>query len=541
MSTPPNQNPGQPQWGGPQPNQPEQPFGQSSANAPFGQQGAPGDGQQPNPGYGQQANSSSVPQGGQGYGQGSANPPAGQSSANPPYGQSSANPPYGQGSANPPYGQGSANPPYGQGSANPPAGQSSANPPYGQTSANPPASQPGAERAGYGPAASYGSTPGYGQGAGGYGPGSANQAGYAAASYGQTPNYGGPGSAPVAPPVPGANYTAQGFDTTPKPNAARNKKIILIIAGVLVLALVAVIGMAAWNSNQNSKNSAAALTAVLSALKSGDAETALSHIDTSLYTTMNEPLLTNEALAGNPASFDFSPEFVNTEASSTAQTYNVSVRVDGVDKVVQWDVFKNGETWLVDGQDVLTEVSLNPSMPHVINGLPIAPQTAMVLALPGTYQVTSGLTLLNYDPAAANFTLHTGGRANFQSTLQVAEGVLEAVQGQVRDKLNACVAERSQPTACGWPLAFNNGDALDGTITWSLEPADPAAALTLPTDWTADNGFVSSTSIDYVTISSGEGTLWDGSGTGTFENERDSRYSYIEINLAGDVPVVTVS
>ena len=68
-----------------------------------------------------------------------------------------------------------------------------------------------------------------------------------------------------------------------------------------------------------------------------------------------------------------------------------------------------------------------------------------------------------------------------------------------------------------------------------------AAALTLPTDWTADNGFVSSTSIDYVTISSGEGTLWDGSGTGTFENERDSRYSYIEINLAGDVPVVTVS
>ena len=77
MSTPPNQNPGQPQWGGPQPNQPEQPFGQSNANAPFGQQGAPGDGQQPNPGYGQQANSSSVPQGGQGYGQGSANPPAG--------------------------------------------------------------------------------------------------------------------------------------------------------------------------------------------------------------------------------------------------------------------------------------------------------------------------------------------------------------------------------------------------------------------------------------------------------------------------------
>lgn len=436
MTTPPNQPPGNPSWGGQQPN-------------PYGQPGG-------------------VP-----HGQPSANPPYGQPSANPPYGQPSANPPYGQPSANPPYGQPSSNPGYGSGTPQGP----SANPPYGQASANAP--------------------------------------------YGQA-------SSPTAAPAPRAYV-------------ARRQKIVLIVAGAVVLVMLALVALGAWISNQNKTQSEAVLSNLLSALKSGDVQAALSQIDTTGYDTANQPLLSGSVLSDNPSKLDYNPAFVRVEGSGDIQTYRIALRVDGVDKVVQWDVEHAGGSWKVAGDDVITQLSLDPAMPHVINGAQIAPHTGAILALPGSYTVTSGLTLLDYDPVAASFALHTGGTASFASRLLPTEGVLEAVQAQVRDKLSACIAERSQPTNCNWPLTFNNGDAVDGTIDWWLEPTDPASQLALPTDWNSDAGYVTSTSISYTTWASGEGRLWDDGSTGTFENESVTRNTWVSIDLSGQAPIVTLS
>ncbi len=97
------------------------------------------------------------------------------------------------------------------------------------------------------------------------------------------------------------------------------------------------------------------------------------------------------------------------------------------------------------------------------------------------------------------------------------------------------------PTDCNWDLPFNNGVAKNGTITWTLEPADPAATLTLPTSgWAASSSFTNYVTLNYATNAVGEGILDDGS-EGTFDPRVDSRQSSFLVDLSGETPVVTLS
>ena len=77
----------------------------------------------------------------------------------------------------------------------------------------------------------------------------------------------------------------------------------------------------------------------------------------------------------------------------------------------------------------------------------------------------------------------------------------EQVVDQVREILNGCVAAKASPGTCNWAMTFSNGHAVDGTITWTLSPDDPASQITVPTTgWTAAEAYTQTFALRYQTI-----------------------------------------
>lgn len=382
-----------------------------------------------------------------------------------------------------------------------------------------------------------------------------NQPGHQAPPPAGVPNQPGRPSGPTnffpqgqasANPTPGWQPAAPGqgpathFGAPKKPGRAR--KIILIVCAAVVLLLAAVAGWGWWASKQSQQSSKAALNQLLVALRDGDANAALAAMDTSALDLTDEPLLTNDGIAANKDNLQFNPEFVLSDESSTSHTYQASIAINGQNKVVQWDVHRTDNEWLVDGSDVLSPVALDTSKPYVLNGIAVPEATSDIWLLPGSYQLSSGLPLLNYPEASSSFDLFTATPSSLSAELAPAEGVQAAVVEQARAILNGCAADRSAPTACNWPLDFTNGTPNPGTITWRLEPADPAADIRVPTQWSADTGYVSLVSVRYTTYASGQGTITgEGGGVGTFENVVDRHTTMFNIDLSGEAPVVSLA
>lgn len=341
------------------------------------------------------------------------------------------------------------------------------------------------------------------------------------------------GQLPPVGPAPAAAYQLNEATAQKMKQRRKVTGIVLLVVAVIVAA---VIGLAWWTSSQKAKDSAAAMTGLLAALEAGDATSALNYLD---LPADGEVLLTDEALAAQAGTFTYNPELV--KATSTADhAYQASVSINGVDKVVQWDVNEVGGEWKVSAYSVLTEVVLNPDLPHVINGIPIPAGTQTVQALPGSYSVTSGMALLAYAPTQTSFDLFTGGSYNFQAELVLVDGVEAMVADHVRALLNGCIAERSAPTACHWPLTFTNGVAKDGSVNWQLEPADPAAGLTISTVGVdASSSYSATVTLRYTTLADGLGVIDDGS-EGVFDGYQAPRSTSFNVDLSGDMPVVSI-
>ena len=301
---------------------------------------------------------------------------------------------------------------------------------------------------------------------------------------GQPP--GGPGTS--VPPSPFPQPPAAPLGQQPPTKSRARGRIVAIVLAVLVLIVAGLIGLGWYTTNQREQASHAAMVGLLAALQSGDATAALSYLDDSTIDAQTHPLLTDSVLAANQETFSFNEDLTKIESTSTAYKYRASISINGTDKVVEWSVVDAGDDWLVSTSDVFTRLSLDAELPHVINGTTVEAGTTEVTLLPGSYTVVSGMPLLFYAPGTASFDLFTGGNSQFTGELVMAEGIKDPVVEQVRNILNGCAAEKSPPTACNWPLPFDNGVVRDGAVTWTIIPADPAAVLTLPTGpWLASS------------------------------------------------------
>jgi len=192
----------------------------------------------------------------------------------------------------------------------------------------------------------------------------------------------------------------------------------------------------------------------------------------------------------------------------------------------------------VDGADVLGQINLGNGQSVQINGIAVGPGPTTLSALPGSYTASSELALLSFAPSQADFDIFTGGQTSIDAELIVADGVQEQVVDQVREILNGCVAAKASPGTCNWAMTFSNGHAVDGTITWTLSPDDPASQITVPTTgWTAAEAYTQTFALRYQTIAAGEGQLDDGS-RGKFDGYTATRTSYFSLDLSGDTPVI---
>lgn len=354
---------------------------------------------------------------------------------------------------------------------------------------------------------------------------------------GQPP--GGPGTS--VPPSPFPQPPAAPLGQQPPTKSRARGRIVAIVLAVLVLIVAGLIGLGWYTTNQREQASHAAMVGLLAALQSGDATTALSYLDDSTIDAQTHPLLTDSVLAANQETFSFNEDLTKIESTSTAYKYRASISINGTDKVVEWSVVDAGDDWLVSTSDVFTRLSLDAELPHVINGTTVEAGTTEVTLLPGSYTVESGMPLLFYAPGTASFDLFTGGNSQFTGELVMADGIKDPVVEQVRNILNGCAAEKSPPTACNWPLPFDNGVVRDGTVTWTIIPADPAAELTLPTGpWLASSGYTSSFTISYETDATGEGVLNDGT-EGYFDEYLEPRSSTFDLDLSGSEPVVSLA
>lgn len=344
-------------------------------------------------------------------------------------------------------------------------------------------------------------------------------------------------------PQSGSTAAASAYQPNPV-NAAKAKRRRII---ALIVAIVLIVGIGGYflidwlTSRNDERDSQAAMTGLLTAIQQGDADTALSYLDTAgdPSLTQDQPLLTNDALTGNPGSFVFNPDFVSSHSGGT-YSQQASVQIGDDTRVVQWSFTKVDGEWKAKGSDVLGQINLAAGQSVLINDVEVPSGPATVSALPGSYTITSGLTLLSYASSQANFAVFTGGDTSINAELVVADGVQDQVAGQIRGIIAGCVAEKTAPGTCNWVLQFDNGHAQDGSITWTLSPEDPASQIELPTQgWSAEDAFTQTVSVRYQTTAEGKGVLDDGS-EGTFDGYTRDRTSFFSVDLSGDEPVVTL-
>lgn len=354
----------------------------------------------------------------------------------------------------------------------------------------------------------------------------------------QQPGQQGPARADSTGYSPGQQRRFAGAYRPQDPQKLKRRRLIAVI--VIVAVVLGIGGYLFFNwftSRNDERDSQAAMNGLLTALQAGDATAALSYLDPGSIAVDGQPLLTDAAIANNPNTFAFNPNFVSSK-SGGGYSHQASVQINGTTRVVQWDVKEIDGTWKVEGADVLGQINLGNGQSVQINGIAVGPGPTTLSALPGSYTASSELALLSFAPSQADFDIFTGGQTSIDAELIVADGVQEQVVDQVREILNGCVAAKASPGTCNWAMTFSNGHAVDGTITWTLSPDDPASQITVPTTgWTAAEAYTQTFALRYQTIAAGEGQLDDGS-RGKFDGYTATRTSYFSLDLSGDTPVI---
>lgn len=283
------------------------------------------------------------------------------------------------------------------------------------------------------------------------------------------PQSSGPGA--PAPGWPAAQPQATGWTNTapgaPPAGPSRNRRKLFIIAGAVVIALVAafvVVPRFTGDAGGGDLSASETVTAYLEALSSGDAEKALSY---SKSEPANADLLTNDILAQQIAKMPISDIRILDDGEELAGIGMGSVKVavkfgeQLSDSTVR--LSKVEETWKIDEAINKIEIT-SPSAADetlTIFGKEFKKGESFYV-FPGFVDVGSSN---EYIDVAAESPLLTGGYLSFAPTYTLNDDGVEAVSATMADAFAVC--EKSNlldPPGC--PVKLNNYRALDGTVTW---------------------------------------------------------------------------
>lgn len=336
-------------------------------------------------------------------------------------------------------------------------------------------------------------------------PGGLNPAG---PSGGPVPNpYGAPTQNPYGGPTP-TPYVGAAVPPQRPPTAQKGKGLLVgLIAGGVVLVLVAVIGVvvfmrmtadAASTAPDKASRSTTALKGYLGALAAGDADTAKLY---AMNPPAESPLLTADflkaTLAKNPITEVVVEEMKDYGTTSYA---SASYRIGSTLVQGRYELTKVGKVWKLN--DIATTVK-RPTywgkLPVTINGT-TAPTDSLTF-FPGVYELGTGTALLDFENPSFTVKEPADYVAGLSSTAPrlSAKGKTTMI-AKSQEWLNQCLAvQDTNPTSCGMNTPLPNGATLaQGTMTRTVTSSGTAFATAAPRVSSSDPSKVTMSS--YVAI-----------------------------------------
>lgn len=341
-------------------------------------------------------------------------------------------------------------------------------------------------------------------------------------------------------PYAGASYPGQFTQPPGGPPAPRKNRtglFILLGAGALVLALVAVFALfsppsptagpqatapatsgAPTTATSTSAppptpaDAAAAVQGYLDALAQGDAATALSYAavapaDTSL---LSAEMLAAGRLVAPISDIRVAPSSGASGTETVSASYKVGERV--VD--ASFEVVQTGSAWLL--QDVAASVSLTSlspaTVPLAVNGVPVS--SASVMLFPGSYTVAAQDA--RFAVSHGTFLVESPGATpdTFSMELKLSSAGTAKVRAAAQKRLNSCLKTRSlAPAGCAFGTYLPKGNkARTSTIRWTVTKGATAMKKIKPA-LDAGNPTMARASVNVqvkVNLSSTNGRRWYG-------------------------------
>lgn len=280
-------------------------------------------------------------------------------------------------------------------------------------------------------------------------------------------------------------YTPQGYPIGAHPAPAAPKKsgskglLWGIIGGAVALVLLLIAGIVVASALRTpSQTASGVLEEYLTALAEGDAETALTYIET----YADDSLLTNEALA---ASLELAPitDIVveeSEEQGRDAETIvSASFAIGGETVERDFTIYAYDDQWQIFDGIVTATVGNFDGLGLTING--IEPGDTSVSLFPGAYQLALGYDEFALDSEDDTFIVVTDDDAEqFWDIYPVLtdEGAA-TFRSLVRASIEECVAMKTLATPCGMDISdidLSGYTAVDGSVTRTIT-ADGQATL----------------------------------------------------------------
>ena len=262
------------------------------------------------------------------------------------------------------------------------------------------------------------------------------------------------GAYPVANHAGAYPTSAYGMPAAPAPKKPMSKGLLfgLIGGGVVLVLIIAAAIIVPLLLRAPAQTASGVVEGYLTALSEGDAETALTYVET----YADESLLTDEVLA---ASLELAPiTDIVVEESEDIGDYgstlvSASFAIGGETVEREFEVYRYDDDWqLYDGL-VTATVSSFEGLGLTVNG--VEPGDESVSLFPGTYQLALAYEEFAIDADSDIFTIATDDDSEQFWDLQpvLTEDGAAAFRSLVRAAVEECVAMKTLSTPCGMDIS----------------------------------------------------------------------------------------
>lgn len=287
-----------------------------------------------------------------------------------------------------------------------------------------------------------------------------------------------PGNAPVYDPNAPQAYTAGGYPTSAYPVAPAaprkpmSKGLLFgIIGGAAVLVLLVAAAIIVPGLLRGAAPTASeAVEEYLTALSEGDAETALTFVET----YADDSLLTDEVLG---ASLELAPitDIVveeSEDASEYEATVSASFAVGGETIEREFTAYSSSDDgWVISDGLVMATLSNFDGLGLTVNGVePADPSTSL---FPGAYQLALGYEQFALDSDTDTFTLTTDDDSELFWDIYpvLTDDGAATFRSLVRAAIEECVAMKTLTTPCGMDITeidLSGHTPVDGSVTRTI-------------------------------------------------------------------------